>query len=169
MLECTLISFELILLYAEELKPLLNGYKGRVFTVDARRISVEALGKYFPNSPMLAAAVAVSKVMSKYEFIREMKASYEHKFAKKPEVIEGNMNSYLEMPDGTWQCNRNTYEYRLVISGKMPNADKDTTFVYLSNIAEITFEQALKASGLSSNAEDYFNSKDAVLVEMKTD
>ena len=84
-------------------------------------------------------------------------------------VIEGNMNSYLEMPDGTWQCNGNTYEYRLVISGKIPNADTDTTFVYLSNIDEITFEQAWKASGLSSNAEDYFNSKDAVLVEMKTD
>lgn len=74
-----------------EILPLLNGYKGRVYTVDARAISVEALGKYFPNSPMLAAAVAVSNVMSKEQFISEMKASYQHKFAKKPEVIEGNM------------------------------------------------------------------------------
>ena len=78
---------------AEELKPLLNGYKGRVFTVDARRISVEALGKYFPNSPMLAAAVAVGQVMDTDQFINEMKASYQHKFAKKPEVIEGNMKA----------------------------------------------------------------------------
>ena len=78
---------------ADEVRPLLNGYSGRVYTVDARSISMEALGKYFPNSPMLAAAVAVSNVMSKYEFIREMKASYEHKFAKKPEVIEGNMKA----------------------------------------------------------------------------
>jgi pyruvate ferredoxin oxidoreductase gamma subunit len=31
--------------------------------------------------------------MEKWEFIREMQASYEHKFAKKPEVIEGNMNA----------------------------------------------------------------------------
>jgi len=77
----------------EEIKPELRGYAGKVFTVDARKISMEALGKYFPNSPMLAAAVAVSGVMSKYEFIREMKASYEHKFAKKPEVIEGNMKA----------------------------------------------------------------------------
>lgn len=77
----------------EEIKPKLKGYSGRVFTLDARAISVEALGKYFPNSPMLAAAVAVSNVMEKYEFIREMKASYEHKFAKKPEVIEGNMKA----------------------------------------------------------------------------
>ena len=78
---------------ADEIRPMLKGYKGKVYTVDARKISVEALGKYFPNSPMLAAAVAVSGVMSKYEFIREMKASYEHKFAKKPEVIEGNMKA----------------------------------------------------------------------------
>ncbi|MCF0106660.1 MAG: 2-oxoacid:acceptor oxidoreductase family protein [Holdemanella sp.] len=77
----------------EEIKPLLNGYKGRVYTLDARTISVKALGKYFPNSPMLAAAVAVSGVMPKDEFINEMQASYEHKFAKKPEVIEGNMNA----------------------------------------------------------------------------
>lgn len=78
---------------AEEIKPLLNGYKGKVFTVDARRISVEALGKNFPNSPMLAAAVAVSGVMSQKEFLEEMQESYRHKFAKKPEVIEGNMKA----------------------------------------------------------------------------
>lgn len=77
----------------EDVLPLLNGYKGRVFTVDARKISVETLGKNFPNSPMLAAAVAVSGVMDREEFIREMRASYEHKFAKKPEVIEGNMKA----------------------------------------------------------------------------
>lgn len=78
---------------SDEIKPKLKGYVGRIYTIDARKISVEALGKYFPNSPMLAAAVAVSKVMDKEQFISEMKASYEHKFAKKPEVIEGNMKA----------------------------------------------------------------------------
>ncbi len=77
----------------EEVLPLLNGYAGRVFTVDARRISVETLGKNFPNSPMLAAAVAVSGVMEQEAFINEMRASYQHKFAKKPEVIDGNMKA----------------------------------------------------------------------------
>ena len=77
----------------EEILPMLNGYKGDVYVVDARTISVETLGKNFPNSPMLAAAVAVSGVMEQEEFIREMKASYEHKFAKKPEVIDGNMRA----------------------------------------------------------------------------
>lgn len=78
---------------SNEIRPLLNGYKGKVVTVDARRISVEALGKYFPNSPMLAAAVAVGKVMDTDLFINEMRASYQHKFAKKPEVIDGNMKA----------------------------------------------------------------------------
>ena len=53
----------------DEIKPLLNGFAGRVYTVDARKISVDALGRYFPNSPMLAAAVAVSAVMEKDDFI----------------------------------------------------------------------------------------------------
>ena len=80
----------------EEIEEHLNGYEGRVFTIDARKISMEALGKNFPNSPMLAATVAVSEVMPRKEFIGEMRASYEHKFAKKPEVIDGNMKA-LEM------------------------------------------------------------------------
>lgn len=78
---------------SEEIRPLLNGYQGSVYTVDARKISEDTLGKNFPNSPMLAAAVAVSGVMEKDEFISEMRASYQHKFAKKPEVIEGNMKA----------------------------------------------------------------------------
>lgn len=78
---------------ADEVRPLLHGYEGQVYTVDAKRISIETLGKNFPNSPMLAAAVAVSGVMDREAFISEMQASYEHKFAKKPEVIEGNMRA----------------------------------------------------------------------------
>ena len=49
----------------EEIMPHLKGYKGDVFT----------------------------GVMKKDEFIHEMRASYKHKFAKKPEVIDGNMKA----------------------------------------------------------------------------
>ena len=56
----------------------------------------EALGRYFPNTPMLAAIVKVSKVMTDEEFLNDMQGSFKHKFAKKPEVIEGNMKA-LEM------------------------------------------------------------------------
>ena len=80
----------------EEIKGLLKGYEGKVYKIDARKISEEALGRYFPNTPMLAAIVKVSKVMSDEELLNDMKGSFKHKFAKKPEVIEGNMKA-LEM------------------------------------------------------------------------
>lgn len=77
----------------EELKPLLNGYKGSVCTVDAAAISIEALGKNFPNSPMLAAVVKISEVVELDKFLVDMEESYKHKFASKPGVIEGNMQA----------------------------------------------------------------------------
>ena len=75
------------------LKSILKGYTGDVYTIDARKISIEALGKYFPNTPMLAAIVKVSKIMSDEDFIKDMEGSFKHKFAKKPEVIDGNMKA----------------------------------------------------------------------------
>lgn len=53
------------------------------------------------------------------------------------------------------------------ISGRMPNAAKKSTFVYLSNLPEISFEQAWKASGLSSSLDDYFSEEDAILVDRR--
>ncbi len=79
-----------------ELKPLLNGYTGDVYTIDARKISLETLCKYFPNTPMLAAIVKVSGVIEEKDFLADMEGSFKHKFAKKPEVIDGNMKA-LEM------------------------------------------------------------------------
>lgn len=78
---------------ADYIKSQLNGYKGDVYTIDARKISIDCLGKYFPNMPMLAAVVKVSGVMSNEDFLNDMVGSFKHKFAKKPEVIEGNMKA----------------------------------------------------------------------------
>ena len=78
---------------ANYLKSVLKGYKGEIYTIDARKVSMETLGKYFPNTPMLAAIVKVSKVMSDEELLNDMEGSFKHKFAKKPEVIEGNMKA----------------------------------------------------------------------------
>ena len=77
------------------------------------------------------------------------------------------MVKYYEMSDGTWKTDDYTYQYRLEVTGRMNNADKDSTFVFLSNIKDITFEQAWKASGLSSNMDDYFKEEDAKFVAMK--
>ena len=75
----------------EDLKKSLKGYAGRVYKIDARKVSMETLGKYFPNTPMLAAIVKVSGIMPEQEFLDDMVGSFKHKFAKKPEVIDGNM------------------------------------------------------------------------------
>lgn len=77
----------------DEIAPLLKGYKGNVYTIDARKVSEEALGKYFPNTPMLAAIVKVAGIMPEDDFIKDMQDSFKHKFAKKPEVIDGNMKA----------------------------------------------------------------------------
>ena len=77
----------------EYLKPKLKNFKGSVYTIDARKVSMETLGKYFPNTPMLAAIVKISGIMDEDAFIKDMEGSFKHKFAKKPEVIDGNMKA----------------------------------------------------------------------------
>ena len=54
---------------------------------------METLGKYFPNTPMLATIVKVSGIMNDEDFLKDMEGSFKHKFAKKPEVVEGNMKA----------------------------------------------------------------------------
>lgn len=78
---------------ADVLKEHLKGYKGSIYTINARKVSEEALGKYFPNTPMLAAIVKVSGIMSDEALLKDMEGSFKHKFAKKPEVIDGNMKA----------------------------------------------------------------------------
>lgn len=79
-----------------------------------------------------------------------------------------NSKTYIKNADGTYTADGCTYKYRLKIPGKMPNSDVDSTFVYLSNIKDISFGQAWKSAGLGNNTDDYFDVKDAVLVEIKT-
>ena len=78
---------------AEYLFKVLKDYKGSIYTIDARKISLETLGNYFPNTPMLAAIIKVSDIMDDEELIKDMQGSFKHKFAKKPEVIDGNMKA----------------------------------------------------------------------------
>ena len=81
---------------AADLRPLLKGYPGAVYAIDARRISEEYLGGYFPNTPMLSAIVQVSRVLDPGRFIADMEASFRHKFASKPDVIQGNMSCLIQ-------------------------------------------------------------------------
>lgn len=80
----------------EDIRPLLNGYEGKVCVVDAEKISMETLGKNFPNTPMLGAVVKVSNVIDQERFIKDMRESFEHKFTNKESVIEGNMKALVK-------------------------------------------------------------------------
>ena len=77
----------------------LDGYKGRVCTVDAATISLETIGKNIPNTPMLAAVVKVSGLVKQNKFLKDMEESFNHKFRTKPEVVEGNMKALKQAMD----------------------------------------------------------------------
>ena len=79
----------------EEIIKKLNGYNGKIYTIDASKISIECLKANFPNTAMLAAVVHVTGIMSKEELISNMEDAFKHKFAKKPEVIEPNLKALL--------------------------------------------------------------------------
>jgi len=75
----------------QEMRERLRGWTGKVCTIDARRISEEFLSKNLPNTPMLAAVVKVSGVLESERFLVDIEESFKHKFADKPQVIEGNI------------------------------------------------------------------------------
>ncbi|PTX16076.1 pyruvate ferredoxin oxidoreductase gamma subunit [Halanaerobium congolense] len=75
----------------EKIRKKLKGYKGDLFTVDAREISMATIGRYFPNTPMLSALVKVAGIMDEEDFVTEMEKLFKKKFASKPEVIDGNV------------------------------------------------------------------------------
>lgn len=76
-----------------------------------------------------------------------------------------NFVEYYEMSDGSYMTESgDTYKYRLVITGRMHAAARDSTFVFLSNIKDIPFDRAWKAAGFSSNTNDYYKPEDAILV-----
>lgn len=79
----------------DSLREKLNGFSGKIYTIDASKISLECLKANFPNTAMLAAVVNITKIMSKEELVDNMKDAFSHKFAKKPEVIEPNMEALL--------------------------------------------------------------------------
>lgn len=75
----------------EQVKVALGDYEGRICTIDARKISMETMGRYFPNTPMLGAIVKVANIMDEEAFMKSMEVSFAHKFASKPQVIAPNM------------------------------------------------------------------------------
>ncbi len=71
----------------------IEGFTGKIFALDARAISMDAVGRYFPNIPMLGALIGVSRLIERDAFLGEMQSLFQKKFSKKPELVEGNMKA----------------------------------------------------------------------------
>jgi len=76
-----------------EIKKLLPDYSGKIYTIDASKISMECLKANFPNTSLLSAIIKITGIMDKKTLEENMLDSFKHKFAKKPDVIEPNMEA----------------------------------------------------------------------------
>jgi len=76
-------------------------------------------------------------------------------------------NTYYEMDDGTWQCGGYSYRFCFEVTGKAPNTTQNISYLVLSNTKYLTFQQVFKASGISSNLNDYFKPEVANIVAAK--
>lgn len=79
---------------------------------------------------------------------------------------DGIVATYYEMTDGTWQCDDKVYQFRIELTGRMPNAKSDSHYVVLTDSNNLTFEDVSK-SLYSSSLEDSKVMDGSVIVEMK--
>lgn len=88
----------------EELKKQMN-FKGRVFTVDASKISLETIGRDIPNTPMIGALIRVTNLLDIEEVLNDIKHKLEIKFRNRPEIIEGNLKAVRQAYDSVKSSN----------------------------------------------------------------
>ena len=74
-----------------EIRDILKGFTGKIYLIDASKISTECLKANFPNTAMLAAIIKITNIMSKDALLKDMEEAFNHKFIRKPEVIPANM------------------------------------------------------------------------------
>ncbi len=88
----------------EELKKHLN-FKGRVFTVDASKISLETIGRDIPNTPVMGALIKITKILDIEAVLDDIKHKLEIKFRNRPEIIEGNLKAVRQAYDSVKSSN----------------------------------------------------------------
>lgn len=74
--------------------------------------------------------------------------------------------SYVENSDGTYTYYGQNYKYKLELSGTPKDADREYSFVLLSNKKSVTLDQAYK-SIYGKEPSDWFDDKETIIVEMK--
>lgn len=80
-------------LSGKEIRAMLPQYSGTIYRIDAKSISQRDIGKNMPNTPLLAAVTKIAGLMDAESFFENMRGSFAHKFASKPEVLDGNMKA----------------------------------------------------------------------------
>jgi pyruvate ferredoxin oxidoreductase gamma subunit len=80
-------------LSSKEIRKKLNFNTGKVYTVDASKISKETIGREIPNTPMLGALIKVTALLKIEEVITDLENKLKKKFASKPEVVKGNLDA----------------------------------------------------------------------------
>lgn len=76
--------------------PILKEYleKGvEIYKVDANKISLEEIGRVFPNIPMLSALINVLEIVEYDKYIEYITKAIKETFSHKEEVIEGNITT----------------------------------------------------------------------------
>lgn len=142
-------------------------------TFDLPPLSAADYQEYKEYGWQVTAAAGHKNIQEQTNFVSQFFDIYENSFTENAEdneveivkTFDTGFKTYYELNNGTWRTDGQNYKYRLAIKGRMPDAAVVSTFIYLSNMETITFEQAYKAAGLSSNSEDYFDPEEAVLVE----
>lgn len=61
----------------------------RLYTLDATGISIQAIGRALPNSPMIGAFARAIPIVDLEQLLKETRESLEHKFPVK--IVEGNL------------------------------------------------------------------------------
>jgi pyruvate ferredoxin oxidoreductase gamma subunit len=69
-----------------------TGYKGKVYTIDATSIAIEALGRNLPNVPMLGALARATGMVGKESLIHELRTKLGA--TMKQEVVAANVCAF---------------------------------------------------------------------------
>ena len=76
----------------EEIRKRLN-FEGKIYTVDASKISMETIGRNIPNTPMIGALIRVTDLLKIDELLEDVKKKLSAKFRNRPEIVEGNLKA----------------------------------------------------------------------------
>ncbi len=66
-----------------------TGFKGKIHTIDATKLSIEVLGKNIPNTPMLGALIKVTNILPLEAIFHKIKEKFGKKYSK--EISDKNI------------------------------------------------------------------------------